>query len=75
MNQPPPTKQQLKVLSVIVKFIGNEGYAPTRAEVAKLMGFASPNAAQAHMKALAKKGFLHISKAHRSTIVLKEPKK
>ena len=46
----------------IVDFIKNNieilGAPPTRAEICKSFGFASPNAAEDHLKALAKKGVI-----------------
>lgn len=46
----------------IVEFIRNTlevlGAPPTRAEICRAFGFASPNAAEDHLKALAKKGII-----------------
>jgi repressor LexA len=38
------------------------GYPPTRAEIAKELGFRSPNAAEEHLRALAKKGVIEMIK-------------
>ena len=52
------TKRQKDVLDNIKQSIADFGWPPTRAEIAKTMGFASPNAAEEHLKALAKKGVI-----------------
>ncbi|MEX0634275.1 hypothetical protein M8494_29310 [Serratia ureilytica] len=36
------------------------GMLPTRAEIAMRLGFRSPNAAEEHLKALARKGVIEI---------------
>ena len=50
------TAQQIKVFDVIKESMQNNGYPPTRAEIARLLGFKSVNAAESHIKALVKKG-------------------
>jgi len=50
------TKRQSDVLETIREFISETGFPPTRAEIAGRLGFKSPNAAEEHLKALAKKG-------------------
>ncbi|MDO6513181.1 MULTISPECIES: transcriptional repressor LexA [unclassified Neptuniibacter] len=54
------TKRQTEVLECIKRHIGETGYPPTRADIAKDLGFRSANAAEEHMKALAKKGAIEI---------------
>lgn len=54
------TKRQSEVLSLIRTHIEETGYPPTRAEIANALGFRSPNAAEDHIKALAKKGAIEI---------------
>ncbi len=49
------TPQQQRVLAFIEAFIDREGMPPTRAEIARAMGFRSVNAAEDHLKALARK--------------------
>ena len=49
------TARQQQILGFIEDFIHNEGYPPTRAEIAKALGFKSINAAEDHLKALARK--------------------
>ena len=54
------TNRQLEILNLIVNRIETTGYPPTRAEIATKMGFRSPNAAEDHLRALAKKGILEL---------------
>ncbi|MFQ3201093.1 MAG: repressor LexA [Zhongshania sp.] len=54
------TARQSEVLQLIKDHIGETGYPPTRAEIAKQLGFKSPNAAEEHLKALARKGSIEI---------------
>lgn len=54
------TARQQNVLDVIKEHITETGYPPTRAEIAKTLGFKSPNAAEEHIKALARKGHIEI---------------
>jgi len=54
------TKRQSEVLDVIKQNIDETGYPPTRAEIALALGFRSANAAEDHIKALAKKGAIEI---------------
>ena len=49
------TAQQIKVFDVIKDSLKNNGYPPTRVEIAKILGFKSVNAAESHIKALVKK--------------------
>ncbi|WP_330926224.1 transcriptional repressor LexA [Candidatus Sororendozoicomonas aggregata] len=50
------TKRQSEILSLIKSHIEESGFPPTRAEIAKTLGFRSPNAAEEHLRALARKG-------------------
>ncbi len=54
------TKRQSEVLELIKTNIDETGYPPTRAEIALALGFKSANAAEDHIKALAKKGAIEI---------------
>ena len=55
------TDRQNEVLTVIRRFIEAHGMPPTRAEIADALGFRSPNAADDHLRALARKGALELS--------------
>ena len=54
------TARQQEVLDLIRSAIEDTGYPPTRAEIAKELGFRSPNAAEEHLKALARKGAIEM---------------
>lgn len=54
------TKRQSEILSFLKVWIEDNGYPPTRAEIAKELGFRSPNAAEDHLKALARKGAIEM---------------
>ncbi|MEO0443799.1 MAG: transcriptional repressor LexA [Pseudomonadota bacterium] len=54
------TSRQQQVLQLIKDHIGETGYPPTRADIAKQLGFKSANAAEEHLRALAKKGVIEI---------------
>ena len=50
------TTRQAEVLEFIKSYIEETGYPPTRADIAKELGFKSANASEEHLKALARKG-------------------
>ena len=54
------TSRQKEIFDFIKSKISKEGYPPTRMEISKFFGFKSPNAAEDHLKALKKKGFIEI---------------
>ncbi|WP_372880801.1 transcriptional repressor LexA [Psychromonas sp.] len=54
------TKRQSEVLDVIKEQMATTGMPPTRVELAKILGFRSANAAEEHLKALARKGAIEI---------------
>ncbi len=54
------TKRQQEILALIESHIATSGSPPTRAEIAKTMGFRSPNAAEDHLRALARKGVIEL---------------
>ncbi len=54
------TARQQQVFDVIKSHIEDTGCPPTRAELAKILGFRSANAAEEHIKALARKGAIEI---------------
>lgn len=55
------TKRQSEVLECIRTYIESTGYPPTRAEIAKELGFRSANAAEEHLKALSRKGAIEMT--------------
>jgi len=60
MTQDTPTSRQAEVLALIRRFLTESGRPPTRAEIAEALGFRSPNAAEEHLRALARKGAIEM---------------
>jgi len=58
---PKLTARQEEILGLITLAIEESGLPPTRAEIANRLGFASANAAEEHLRALAKKGYIELS--------------
>ncbi len=56
----PLTPRQKQILEVIQDFMDESGMPPTRAEIARQLGFKSDNAAEEHLRALQKKGVLEL---------------
>ena len=56
----PLTARQTEVLELIKTTMLETGMPPTRAEIARQLGFRSANAAEEHLKALARKGVIEI---------------
>jgi repressor LexA len=56
----PLTPRQQEVLQLIKEAIAETGMPPTRAEIARQLGFKSANAAEEHLKALARKGMIEM---------------
>jgi repressor LexA len=56
----PLTNRQQQIYDLIQEKISETGMPPTRAEIAKFFGFKSANAAEEHLKALAKKGYIEM---------------
>jgi repressor LexA len=54
------TARQSQILDLIRGYIADEGCPPTRAEIANILGFRSPNAAEDHLRALQRKGYIEI---------------
>ena len=54
------TQRQQQVLDIVRQHIEQTGYPPTRADIARELGFKSANAAEEHLKALARKGAIEI---------------
>lgn len=55
------TARQQQVLDIIRSEIERTGFPPTRAEIAQVLGFKSANAAEDHLKALARKGAIELT--------------
>ncbi|ODS24667.1 repressor LexA [Candidatus Endobugula sertula] len=54
------TSRQEQVLALVKRNIEETGYPPTRAEIATELGFKSANAAEEHLRALARKGAIEM---------------
>ena len=66
------TKRQEEILNLIKNHILDLGFPPTRADIAKSLGFKSPNAAEQHLRAIEKKGFIKILSGASRGIVLND---
>jgi repressor LexA len=66
------TPRQTQILEVIQDFIAETGMPPTRAEIARELGFKSANAAEEHLRALQKKGVLELVPGASRGIQLKD---
>jgi repressor LexA len=56
----PLTPRQAEILQLLKDYQAHSGMPQTRAEIATQLGFKSANAAEEHLKALAKKGFIEM---------------
>ncbi len=54
------TARQEEILEYIKDYLAETGFPPTRSEIAAKMGFKSPNAAEEHLRALARKGAIEM---------------
>jgi repressor LexA len=66
------TARQEQILNLIRDAIVNTGFPPTRAEIARELGFKSVNAAEEHLQALARKGAIDIAPGTSRGIRLRE---
>ena len=66
------TPRQSQILDMIQEFINETGMPPTRAEIARELGFKSANAAEEHLRALQKKGVLELVPGASRGIQLKD---
>jgi repressor LexA len=66
------TPRQAEILQLIRDTIEETGFPPTRMDIARMLGFASPNAAEDHLRALERKGVIEILDGTARGIRLKE---
>ena len=66
------TARQRQVLELLREIIEDSGMPPTRAEIATALGFRSANAAEEHLRALARKGVIELVPGASRGIRLKE---
>lgn len=67
------TPRQAEILKLIAEHTERFGFPPTRNEICEAMGFRSPNAAEEHLKALARKGAIEMTPGASRGIRLTEP--
>ncbi|NTV09316.1 MAG: transcriptional repressor LexA [Zoogloea sp.] len=68
----PLTPRQQAILEFIRDAQEREGLPPTRAEIGAAFGFRSPNAAETHLRALAKKGAISLDSGRARGIRLRD---
>jgi repressor LexA len=66
------TRRQEEILNLIKSHILDLGFPPTRADISRSLGFKSPNAAEQHLRAIEKKGFIKILSGASRGIVLND---
>lgn len=67
------TKRQQEIFDLIRSYIRDTGFPPTRADIAREFGFKSANAAEEHLRALARKGAIEMVPGTSRGIRLPEP--
>lgn len=72
MTLPELTRRQSQILELIRTHIEEQGAPPTRAEIARILGFRSANAAETHLRALARKGVIELTRGASRGIRLSE---
>jgi repressor LexA len=70
MSKTDLTTRQKQILMFISQFIDKHKYPPTRSELSAHFGFRSPNAAEAHLRALEKKSVIGIERGAARGITL-----
>ncbi len=66
------TERQRQILDLIARHIRETGVPPTRAEIAETLGFRSANAAEDHLRALARHGAIELTRGRSRGIRLLE---
>ena len=69
------TSRQKEILDLIKDHLKEKGFPPTRADISRTLGFKSHNAAEQHLRAIEKKGFISILSGASRGIVLNEEEK
>jgi repressor LexA len=68
------TTRQAEILRFIRDSVNRSGTAPTRTDICTAFGFSSPNAAEAHLRALATKGYIElVPNSARNIRLMEEP--
>ncbi|HWI12744.1 MAG TPA: transcriptional repressor LexA [Burkholderiales bacterium] len=68
----PLTPRQAEILRLISEHAEAHGFPPTRSEICRALGFRSPNAAEEHLQALARKGVIELTPGVSRGIRLKQ---
>jgi repressor LexA len=68
----PLTPRQAEILRLISEHAETHGFPPTRNEICRALGFKSPNAAEEHLQALARKGVIELTPGVSRGIRLKQ---
>ena len=66
------TSRQREILELIKSHLKEKGFPPTRADISRTLGFKSHNAAEQHLRAIEKKGFISILAGASRGIILNE---
>lgn len=69
----PLTARQQEILAFIRRFLEQEGFPPTLAEITRAMGLKSPHGVREQLQALARKGAIELTPAASRGIRLLEP--
>jgi repressor LexA len=67
------TPRQQQILQLIEQHINDTGFPPTRMDICQALGFRSPNAAEEHLRALARKGAITLTSGASRGIRLNSP--
>lgn len=54
------TQRQTEILNYLRESLRDNGAPPTRADISRVFGFSSPNAAEQHLRAIAAKGYIEL---------------
>lgn len=73
MYDAPATPRQRQILELIRRHLDTVGVPPTRAEIARELGFRSQNAAEQHLRALEAKGLVELVRGSARGIRLRDP--
>ncbi|MYD42819.1 MAG: transcriptional repressor LexA [Gammaproteobacteria bacterium] len=66
------TRRQSDVFNFIKLYLEEHGYPPTRRNITDEFGFKSPNAAEEHLRALDKKGYIELRRNTSRGIIIKD---
>jgi repressor LexA len=72
MSESNLTPRQTQILRLIQRSVQESGMPPTRKEIADELGFRSPNSAEEHLRALARKGVISLLPGSSRGIQLKD---